>query len=434
MPEPKIGNVPFQEAIDFFRNKHNISTTRWDALRGEAHARMFTVAGATKGSVLTDIRAAVDDALANGTTITEFRKQFDKTVAKNGWDFTGKRGWRTRTIFDTNLRSAHAAGRWQQVVRRQRQLQARNPDEVLYLVYETAGDQRVRPQHRAWDRIIRPVDDPFWDTHYPPNGWGCRCIVRSLTRRQLEREGLVPTADKDLPETLWQGRRVGLLAPQERLNRRTGEIYPPTPAGIDVGFGHNVGKKYLEWDARGRVPDCLPGFEFARGPRCISPVSGQPTWKEYRLPDLRRVSTELKKTAPPLLSEASSRSAALATMHDALGLSETRRLREIRTPINELVWISTAWSEHWVEKLGDHRERFANFVVPTLADPYEVWWTRYADGMRSRYIGLFTGDVDLAVIVRRNLDGSILWNILNTDARRLNKQRQGWLLYVKGEE
>lgn len=239
MAAPEIGNVPFQEAIDYFRAKQNISTERWDQLRGETHARMFTVAGATKGSVLQDIRNAVDDALANGTTITEFRKVFDETVAKNGWDFTGKRGWRTRVIFDTNLRTAHAAGRWKQIIERQRRLQARKPDETLYLVYETAGDERVRPQHRAWNRIVRPVDDPFWDTHYPPNGYGCRCIVRSLTLRQLQREGLQPTSDK-VKETLENN----------------------TPAGIDVGFDHNVGKSAW-FPSPGRFSDADIGHYVA---------------------------------------------------------------------------------------------------------------------------------------------------------------------------
>lgn len=252
MPEPEIGNVPFDEAIRFFRNKLNIKTERWDELRGYMHAQKFTVAGATKGTVLQDIRDAVDDALANGTTINDFRKKFDETVAKNGWNFHGERGWRTRVIFDNNIRSAHAAGRWEQIVRRQRQIQARTPDETLYLVYETAGDQRVRQQHRAWNRIIRPVDDPFWDTHYPPNGYGCRCIVRTLTSRQLERRGLKPTTDNELPEILME----------RRINRRTGEIYPPTPAGIDVGWGHNVGK--AAWfPSPGRFTDPTIGHHIA---------------------------------------------------------------------------------------------------------------------------------------------------------------------------
>jgi hypothetical protein len=34
---------------------------------------------------------------------------------------------------------------------------------------------------------VLPVDDPFWDTHYPPIGFNCRCGVRSLSESELER-------------------------------------------------------------------------------------------------------------------------------------------------------------------------------------------------------------------------------------------------------
>ena len=45
------------------------------------------------------------------------------------------------------------------------------------LIYRTAGDDRVRPAHAALDGIIKPIDDVFWNSNYPPNGWGCRCDV-----------------------------------------------------------------------------------------------------------------------------------------------------------------------------------------------------------------------------------------------------------------
>lgn len=45
------------------------------------------------------------------------------------------------------------------------------------LKYETVGDARVRPDHQMLDGVIKPKSDPFWDTHYPPNGWLCRCDV-----------------------------------------------------------------------------------------------------------------------------------------------------------------------------------------------------------------------------------------------------------------
>ena len=49
-----------------------------------------------------------------------------------------------------------------------------------YLRYDTVGDNRVRPDHQQMEGIIRRVDDPFWKTHFPPNGWNCRCDVRQL--------------------------------------------------------------------------------------------------------------------------------------------------------------------------------------------------------------------------------------------------------------
>ena len=44
-----------------------------------------------------------------------------------------------------------------------------------WLRYVTQEDDRVRPEHWALHDIKRPVEDPFWKTYFPPNGWGCRC-------------------------------------------------------------------------------------------------------------------------------------------------------------------------------------------------------------------------------------------------------------------
>ncbi len=222
MAEPKLGAVPFTEAIDYFRRKLDLPTESWSDLQEDAHARAFVVAGATKADLLGDIRAAADDALENGTTIAEFRKRFDETVEKHGWSYRGKRGWRTRVIFDTNVRTAYAAGRWQQIQR----VKQKRP----FLIYETAADERVRPMHWSWHHTVLPADDPWWDTHYPPNGWGCRCIVRTASDRSLEREGLVPA------------KRAPTRKYTDRVNTGTGEVLPPTPEGIDTGWGYNVGK------------------------------------------------------------------------------------------------------------------------------------------------------------------------------------------------
>ncbi len=45
------------------------------------------------------------------------------------------------------------------------------------LQYRTAQDDRVRDTHAALANTTLPVNDPFWDSYFPPNGWRCRCTT-----------------------------------------------------------------------------------------------------------------------------------------------------------------------------------------------------------------------------------------------------------------
>ncbi len=63
------------------------------------------------------------------------------------------------------------------------------------LRYITAGDERVREDHVELNNIIRPVDDDFWSTYFPPNDWGCRCDavqVNTRTKTNLRDRTLHP--------------------------------------------------------------------------------------------------------------------------------------------------------------------------------------------------------------------------------------------------
>jgi hypothetical protein len=173
-------NLPFAEQIAFFRQKLNLPTAAWDDVWQAAHDRSFVVAGATKADLLDDLRQAIDKAIATGTTLETFRKDFKILVAKNGWTgWTGegsKAGiaWRTRVIYETNLRSSYAAGRW---------VQLNDPHLAQLMPYwRYVHDDSVlspRPEHAQWGAmgLTLPRDHPFWQTHFPPNGWGCRCRV-----------------------------------------------------------------------------------------------------------------------------------------------------------------------------------------------------------------------------------------------------------------
>lgn len=52
-----------------------------------------------------------------------------------------------------------------------------NKDLYPNLKYVAIKDGRTRKSHKAWDGMVLPMNHPFWNTHYPPNDWGCRCDV-----------------------------------------------------------------------------------------------------------------------------------------------------------------------------------------------------------------------------------------------------------------
>ncbi len=66
------------------------------------------------------------------------------------------------------------------------------------LKYETVGDSRVRDEHKLMNGVVKPIDDKFWDTWYPPNGWNCRCDVVQLTSGKVTEDSKVIPPD-DVP-------------------------------------------------------------------------------------------------------------------------------------------------------------------------------------------------------------------------------------------
>lgn len=165
------------------RLQNLVPTESWRDMMGAAHDRAFVVAGAMEIDLLSDLAAAVEDAIKGGLGIDTFRLRFDQIVSESGWDYTGERGWRTRTIYSTNIRTSYSAGRLAQL--RDPALQAVAP----YWMYRHGGSPEPRPQHLEWDGLTLPADHPWWDTHYTPNGFGCSCYVIAVDRETAERMG-----------------------------------------------------------------------------------------------------------------------------------------------------------------------------------------------------------------------------------------------------
>lgn len=223
MTEPlaAVFRKPFAEQVAALRLRLGdlVPTARWDDIEKSAHDRAFMVAGAMKADLLADMAGAVDKSIASGTSLEEFRADFRNIVAKHGWHgWTGegtKKGeaWRTRVIYKTNAATTYAAGRMAQLAE----------GKFDFWVYRHGGSLEPRIQHLGWDGLILPPDHPFWQTHAPPNGWGCSCyIIGARSIAGAKRVGGNP--DIKLPPD-WQ-----------KLNPRTG-----APEGIDRGWDYAPG-------------------------------------------------------------------------------------------------------------------------------------------------------------------------------------------------
>lgn len=54
------------------------------------------------------------------------------------------------------------------------------------LQYRTMGDNKVRKAHQELNEVTLPPSDAFWNSYYPPNGWGCRCNVVQVRKSKYK--------------------------------------------------------------------------------------------------------------------------------------------------------------------------------------------------------------------------------------------------------
>jgi len=234
MPQIKLEALPPEEAIAFFRQKGYKIGFDWRDVWQQEHQAAFTVAKAMQLDILRDIRAAVDGALANGTTFADFRKTLEPTLVQKGWwgradmkdPLTGElknvqlgSPRRIKHIYDTNLRTAHSEGRWERI-------QA-SKQTFPYLQYDGNNSENPRLQHAAWDGMVLPVDDPFWQAHMPVKEFGCKCQVIQMSGRDMARRGLEVSDSPKVPMVAY-------------TNTRTGEVQQ-IPQGVHPAFNYPLG-------------------------------------------------------------------------------------------------------------------------------------------------------------------------------------------------
>lgn len=195
-----------QEVLnDFVQRRPELAASAEDVAR-VYQRRGFTVTGEDafqrlaanmQGSINRRIQSNIARAISDGQTIPEASAIIQRT--------TGFSEAYSNTIIRTNLNTAYTAGRFNLM---------RDPDireATPAFEYDATRDGDVRrgrredsfgkgasrsnpatwENHLALNGLIAAADDPIWRTYATPNGYNCRCSLRLVTRRELERKKLI---------------------------------------------------------------------------------------------------------------------------------------------------------------------------------------------------------------------------------------------------
>lgn len=198
-------DVKFIEAIAYALNRNVVLPDNYyRRMTPIQRQQAVSIAGLGQVEQIKHVMGLVDNQLDGGGTFADFQN----AVKKGDIDINLPRH-RLDNIFRTNIQGAYGRGRWYQ--------QQQNKDERPYLMRDGINDIRQRPAHRVLSGIIRHIDDPFWNIHYAPDDYRCRCVQRSLTKSQAEAKGI--TTDDDLPNVNPQNGFGG--TPAQYTNRMT---------------------------------------------------------------------------------------------------------------------------------------------------------------------------------------------------------------------
>lgn len=169
--------VPNIRAAALIRGKPAVVKEVFAKLLPELRGRAFTVTGLEGVRAIQRIRDTIATLPLGGDW-----GEIKQTIAAELADvITNRQAALTRAeiLIRTHGFQAYSTGTYET---------AMADDATTHYQYLATEDDRVRDTHLALNGIILPKTDPFWDKHFPPWEYGCRCTVRPMTQRQVEAE------------------------------------------------------------------------------------------------------------------------------------------------------------------------------------------------------------------------------------------------------
>lgn len=214
-----------------------------DVLAAEYEPRAFQVLMGLGKDIDQKVQDAIDELISSGASTREATRTLGDVLERAG--ISGTSPSKVETLFRTQLQVAFGAGRWQA---------DQDPDiqEILWgYKYVTVGDDRVRPEHEAFEGVTLPKDDPFWQTAWPPNGWNCRCqAIPIFEEREIKKPSLVDGLPAEPDEGF--GFNAGELLEDAELELAFDEsLHPRDERGRFGESGGDSKNKAITWGSGG---------------------------------------------------------------------------------------------------------------------------------------------------------------------------------------
>lgn len=120
-------------------------------------------------------------------------------------------------------------------------------EDLPFLRYSAVRDERTRYDHGQLHGVVKRVDDPFWESYYPPNGWNCRCTVIQVADAEVTPADKTPSPEFRKGEKMFDN-NVG----------KTYAVFPeshPYQANKAAARGYAAGRTFREAPPVGRSAD-----------------------------------------------------------------------------------------------------------------------------------------------------------------------------------
>lgn len=254
------------DAIKYLQDKKPQASIDYLEVKGRAHDHAFVVAKMTDMDMLSTMQKSLITAMEENMSFDDWRASVKPMLKKKGWWGTREMimddgaitkaqlgsDYRLQRIYDTNINQAYHKARRHDG----------DFDIYPYAMWQSRGDNRVRPSHQALDGQIFRRDDPYYQSIRPRVAWGCRCDEILLTSEQAGAYGAQDgyMIREDISEyvttenVIVQGANGAYTAPVNVLRLPDMPVYRTDPGWIHAGDTLPVQAMF---DKAGQVPALL---------------------------------------------------------------------------------------------------------------------------------------------------------------------------------